>query len=239
MSKITLILALLVSSAALADDGWEFGVAASYGICELHPAPNAYLNRLPSPRSNRPLAASLAASHGRWGLAASYAPRYELVGEVGKIMDVALVGRAAPLYRENYAVYAEAGVAVSRSRAPMAFLFDVAGPVYDWTPVVGAGASWRPWRWLAADAGVSYRERLQVVNFAEFDPYYGTVKSPAVGFRAEVTYYPWRWLGVGPSAEYIAYGPYDYYLYAQTNRNDGWKTADETYVLATVRFVFP
>jgi hypothetical protein len=214
---------------------WELTPSLSYGVVFLDGAPNAYKENEPEPKTNEPLCAAVEADFGRFGLAASYAPRYEMYGEVGKVHDFEVLGRAAPIYRDRWAVYGEAGVGVSKSPVAMAFLFEE-GPEYGWTAVVGAGFEWRPLEWADFDAGVTYRERLQVIDFFVYDPYYGTVKSPAVDIYAECLFAPLPFVAFGPSFRQILYGPYDYYLYSQTSRNKGWVTGKETYVLATVAF---
>jgi hypothetical protein len=214
---------------------WELAPSLSYGVVFLDGAPNAYKETEPEPKTNEPLCTSVEADFGRFGLAASYAPRYEMYGEVGKVNDFEILGRAAPFYRDKWSAYGEAGVGVSKSAAPMAFLFEE-GPEYGWTAVVGAGVTCRPLGWIAFEAGATLRERLQVVNFFEYDPCYGTVKSPAVDIYAECLFAPLRYVAFGPSFRQILYGPYDYYLYSETNRNKGWVTGKETYVLATVAF---
>jgi hypothetical protein len=214
---------------------WELTPSLSYGVVFLDGAPNAYKETEPEAMTNEPVCAAVEADFGRFGLAASYAPRYEMYGEVGKVHDVEVVGRAAPFYGESWAVYGEAGLAVSRSAAPMAFLFEE-GPEYNWTAVAGAGLEYGPREWLDINAGVTYRERLQVINFFIYDPCYGTVKSPAVDISADCLFEFFKFAVFGASFRQIFYGPYDYYLYSQTNRNKGWITAKETYVLATVAF---
>jgi hypothetical protein len=229
---LVFVAALAAASYAAA---WELTPSLSYGGVFLDGAPNAYKETEPEPKTNEPLCASVEADFGRFGLAASYAPRYEMYGDVGKVHDITAVARAAPFYRESWEVYGEAGLGGSRSAAPMAFLFEE-GPEYVWTPVVGAGVEYEPWEWLELDAGVTYRERLQVIDFFVYDPYYGTVKSPAVDIYAECLFTPLPYVAFGPAFRQIFYGPYDYYLYSQTNRNKGWVTGKETYVLATVAF---
>lgn len=222
-------------AAAAVCPAWELTPSLSYGIVSVDGAPNAYREYEPEAKTNEPMCAGVEADFGRFGLAASYAPRYEMYGEVGKVHDVEVLGRAAPVYREKWSVYGEGGVGVSKSAAPMAFLFEE-GPEYGWTAVVGAGLEYRPWRWLGVDAGATFRERLQVIDFFGYDPYYGTVKSPAVDIYAECLFAPLPYVAFGPSFRQILYGPYDYYLYSETNRNKGWVTGKETYVLATVAF---
>jgi len=214
---------------------WELTPSLSYGVVFLDGAPTAYREYEPEAKTNEPLCFSLEADFGRFGLAASYAPRYEMYGEEGKVYDFVISGRAAPFYRDKWAAYGEAGVGVSKCAAPMAFLFEE-GPEYGWTAVVGAGFEYRPWEWLGLDAGATFRERLQVIDFFGYYPYYGTVKSPAVDIYAECLFAPLPYVAFGPSFRQILYGPYDYYLYSQTNRNKGWVTGKETYVLATVAF---
>ena len=214
---------------------WELTPSLSYGIVFLDGAPNAYKETEPEPRTNEPLSLGLEGVFGRYGGEASYAQRYEMYGDVGKVHDFSISGRAAPFYRDTWSVYGEGGVGVSKSPVAMAFLF-VEGPEYVWTAVVGAGVEYRPLEWLDLDAGVMFRERLQVIDFFVYDPYYGTVKSPAVDIYAECLFAPLPFVAFGPSFRQILYGPYDYYLYSQTNRNKGWVTGKETYVLATVAF---
>jgi len=214
---------------------WELTPSLSYGVVFLDGAPNAYHENEPEPKTNEPLCVSLGVDFGRFGLAASYAPRYEMYGESGKVYDFAISGRGAPFYRDKWSIYGEGGVGVSKSAAPMAFLFEE-GPEYGWTAVVGAGLEYRPWEWLGLDAGATFRERLQVIDFFGYYPYYGTVKSPAVDIYAGCLFAPLPYVAFGPSFRQILYGPYDYYLYSETNRNKGWVTGKETYILATVAF---
>jgi hypothetical protein len=229
--NLSLVVATALAAAECA--AWELTPSLSYGVVFLDGAPNAYKENEPEPKTNEPLCADVAADFGRFRLALSYAPRYEMYGDVGKVRDFEVVGRAAPFYSESWAIYGEAGLGVSKSAAPMAFLFEE-GPEYNCTAVAGAGLEYRPLQWLDLDAGVTYRERLQVIDFFVYDPYYGTVKSPAVDIYAECLFAPLRFVAFGPSLRQILYGPYDYYLYAETHRNAGWVTGKETYVLATV-----
>jgi hypothetical protein len=222
-----------ILTVAVIGGAWELRPSLSYGTVSLEGAPNAYRETDPGGTTNKPLCVSVEADFGRFGLAASYAPRYEMYEEVGKVHDVEVVGRAAPFYRDKWSLYGEGGIGVAKSAAPMAFLFEE-GPEYDWTAVVGAGVTCRPLAWIDFKAGATFRERLQVVNFFEYDPRYGTVKSPAVDIYAECLFAPVRYVAFGPTFRQILYGPYDYYLYSQTNRNEGWVTGKETYVLATV-----
>jgi|GEM_PF-2163791 len=224
--------------------GWELGGAVSYGACFVDGAPNAYHEPkgeeiFPDAKTNEPLAVAVEATFGRLGVAASYAHRYELYSEVGKVHDFSLLGRPLLFNRGPWQLYGAAGVAVSRAPVPPAFMFGKEGPVYDWTAVVGADLDVRPLTWLFAGAGVSYRERPLVIKFFEWDPYCGSVKSPAIDVTADFQVAPWRYLRVGPTFQQIFYGPYDYYLYGGTNRDEGWVTATETYVLGTLAFVIP
>ena len=243
MAKLITILmtALILTTAAF---GWDLSGAVSYGACFVDGAPNAYHEPKgeeiePDAKTNEPLAVAVEASFGRLGVAASYAHRYELYSEVGKVHDFALLGRPLLFSRGPWQLYGAAGVAVARAPVPAAFMFGKEGPAYDWTAVVGADLDVRPLTWLFARAGVSYRERPLVVKFTEWDPYYGSVKSPAIDVNAHCLFAPWRYVRVGPSFRQIFYGPYDYYLYGGTNRDEGWVTATETYVLGTLAFVFP
>ena len=224
--------------------GWDLTASAGYGACFVDGAPNAYQGPKgekyePDAKTTEPLAVALEASFGRLGVAASYAHRYDLYGEVGKVHDFSLVGRPLLLSRGPWQLYGAAGVAVSRAPVPPAFMFGKEGPVYDWTAVVGADLDVRPLTWLSLGAGISYRERPLVIKFFELDPYYGSVKSPAVDLTAYCYFAPWRYIRVGPSFQQIFYGPYDYYLYGATNLNEGWVTAKETYVMGTVAVVLP
>jgi len=235
------IAALILTAAAL---GWDLSAAASYGACYVDGAPNAYQGPKgeeyePDAKTTEPLAVAVEASFGRLGVAASYAHRYDLYGDVGKVRDFSLVGRPLLWGTDIWKLWGEAGVAVSRAPVPAAFMFGKEGPVYDWTAVVGADLDVRLLPWLFAGAGVSYRERPQVIKFFEYDPYYGSVKSPAVDLTAYCYFAPWRYIRVGPSFRRIFYGPYDYYLYGGTNQNEGWLTGKETYVMGTVGFVVP
>jgi len=238
MTKITLLFCGALAASAAASWGLDLSLtpAVSYGFCFLDGAPNAYENFEPDAKTNQPLEVALDAGFGRFGVTASYAQRYELYSNVGKVHDFAVVARAGFLSRERWALYGVAGVGVSKAPVAPAFLFGKEGVVFDWTPVVGARADFRPWDWLETSAAVSYRERLQIVNFFELDPYYGSVKSPALDLTADLLFEPWPFVAVGPSVRQIFYGPYDYYLYSQTNRMEGWVTAKETYVLATLAF---
>ncbi len=110
----------------------------------------------------------------------------------------------------------------------MAFLLEE-GPEYIWSPIVGVGAAYGPWEWLEFDAGVSHRIRAQILQ-------YGTVRSRAIDIYADCLFEPFKFVAVGPSFRQILYGPYDYYLYAETHRNAGWVTGKETYVVATLAF---
>lgn len=223
--------------------GLEFNGSVSYGADFIDGAPNAYEalgeQFFPDAKTAEPLAAAVGASFGRFGVAALYAHRYELYSNVGKVHDFALLGRFLVFARGPWELYAVPGVAVSRAPVPSAFLYGKTGPVYDWTAVVGADLDVRPLTWLDLRAGVSYRERPQIINFFELVPYYGTVKSPALDVSARALYKPWPFLGVGPSFQQIFYGPYDYYLYGGTHQNEGWITGKETYVMGTVAFFFP
>ncbi len=222
----------LVFVAALGSAGycpaWELKPSMSYGVSFLDGAPCAYVETEPAPETNEPLAGALGAEFGRYAVEVSYAPRYDLYAVIGEVHDFAAVARAAPIYRERWAVYGEAGVGVAKSAAPMAFLFEE-GPEYIWTPVVGAGFEYGPRAWLGLDAGVSYRIRAQVLQ-------YGTVRSRAIDLYAECLFAPLPFAALGPSFRQILYGPYDYYLYGETHRNAGWVTGKETYILATVAF---
>ena len=239
-----------LSAAALVLAGtasaWEVSGAVSYGACFVDGAPNAYKypkgeEFFPDAKTTEPLAVVLGASLGRLAVAASYAQRYELYSEAGKVHDFSLLGRPLLLSRGPWRLSGGAGVAVSRAPAPPAFMFGKEGPVYDWTAVVGADLDVQPLTWLSSRAGISYRERPQVINFTAGEPYsyYGTVKSPAIDVNARCLFAPWRYVRFGPSFRQIFYGPYDYYLYGGTNRDEGWVTATETYVLGTLAFVFP
>lgn len=224
------VLALLLPSIAAP---WQLTPSVSYGACFLEGAPNAYIGFPPPPKTNEPLAAALAFGAGRWRGSFSYAHRYELYSHLGKVHDFALVAAGAPLYSERWAVFGEAGVAVARAPVYYAFVFED-GHTVDWTPVVGVSVAGRPWSPLVIKAGVSYRERLQVINFFEYTPFYGAVKSPAIDLTADALFYPWPFVGLGPSVRQIFYGPYDYYYYAQTERNEGWVTGKEFYVMASL-----
>jgi hypothetical protein len=219
-------LALLTITAVAA--AWEIIPEVSYGVSFLDGAPCAYVETEPAPETNEPLGGALAADFGRDGVEVSYLPRYDLYAVIGPVHDFTAVARAAPIYRERWAVYGEAGVGLSKCAAPMAFLFEE-GPEYVWTPIVGAGVEYGPWEWLDFDAGVSYRVRAQVLQ-------YGTVRSRAIDLYAECLLAPLSFVALGPSFRQILYGPYDYYLYGETHRNAGWVTGKETYVLATVAF---
>ncbi len=207
---------------------WELIPEVSYGVSFLDGAPCAYVETEPAPETNEPMGGALSADFGRYAVEVSYIPRYDLYAVIGAVHDFAAVARAAPISRERWAVYGEAGVGVSKCAAPMAFLFEE-GPEYIWTPVVGAGIGYVPWEWLELDAGVSYRIRAQVLQ-------YGTVRSRAIDIYAECLFAPLPYVAFGPSFRQILYGPYDYYLYGETHRNAGWVTGKETYVLATVAF---
>lgn len=239
-----------LSAAALVLAGtasaWEVSGAVSYGACFIDGAPNAYKypkgeEFFPDAKTTEPLAVALGASFGRLAVAASYAQRYELYSEVGKVHDFSLLGRPLLWGADIWKLWGAAGVAVSRAPAPPAFLYGKTGPTHDWTAVVGADLDVQPLTWLSSRAGISYRERPQVINFTEGEPYsyYGTVKSPAIDVNFRCLLAPWPFLRVGPSFQQIFYGPYDYYLYGGTNRDEGWVTATETYVLGTLAFVFP
>lgn len=235
--------ALILTTAALA---WEVSGAVSYGACFLNGAPNAYKypkgeEYFPDAKTTEPLAVALEASFGRLGVAASYTQRYELYAEAGKVHDFSLLGRPLLWSADIWKLWGAAGVAVSRAPAPPAFLYGKTGPTHDWTAAVGADVGFQPFTWLSSRAGVSYRERPQVINFIEGEwySYYGTVKSPAIDLTAHCLFAPWRYIRVGPSFQQIFYGPYDYYLYGGTNRDEGWVTAKETYVLGTLAFVLP
>ncbi len=237
------VAAFILTTAASA---WELSGAVSYGACFVDGAPNAYHKPKgeeiePDDKTNEPLAVALEASFGRLGVVASYAQRYELYSEAGKVHDFSLLGRPLLLSRGPWRLSGGAGVAVSRAPAPPAFMFGKEGPVYDWTAVVGADLDVQPLTWLSSRAGISYRERPQVINFTagELYSYYGTVKSPAIDVNFRCLLAPWPFLRVGPSFQQIFYGPYDYYLYGGTNQNEGWVTGKETYVMGTVAFVFP
>ncbi len=245
MAKVitTLTTAMLVPAAAFC---WELSGSVGYGACFLDGAPNAYHEPKgeeiePDAKTNEPLAVTLEASFGRLGVAGSYAQRYELYSAAGKVHDFSLLARPLLLSRGRWRLYGAAGVAVARAPVPSAFLYGKTGPTYDWTAVVGADLDVQPLTWLSSRAGISYRERPQVINFTEGEPYsyYGTVKSPALDVSARCLLAPWPFLRVGPSFQHIFYGPYDYYLYGGANRNEGWLTANETYILANVAFVFP
>lgn len=229
-----LTVAMLIPAAAFC---WELSASVGYGACFLDGAPNAYSPWKPPAKTNEPLAVALEASFGRLAVAASYAPRYELYGEFGKVHDFSLLGRPLLLSRGPWRLYGAAGVAVARAPVPGAFLFGKTGPTYDWTAVVGADLDFQPFTWLSSRAGISYRERPQVIKCFELEPYIGTVKSPALDVNVLCLLAPWPFLRAGPSFQHIFYGPYDYYLYGGTNRNEGWLTANETYVLANVAFV--
>lgn len=237
MAKViaTLTTAMLVPAAAFC---WELSASVGYGPCFLDGAPNAYSASKPPAETNEALAAAVEASFGRLGVAASYAHRYELYSEVGKVHDFSLLARPLLLSRGPWRLYGAAGVAVARAPVPSAFLYGKTGPTYDWTAVVGADLDVQPLTWLSSRAGISYRERPQVVNYFELEPYFGTVKSPALDVNFRCLFEPWPFLRVGPSFQHIFYGPYDYYLYGGANRNEGWLTANETYILANVAFVF-
>ncbi len=235
--------AFILTTAALA---WEVSGAVSYGACFLNGAPNAYKypkgeEYFPDAKTTEPLAVALEASFGRLGVAASYTQRYELYAEAGKVHDFSLLGRPLLWSADIWKLWGAAGVAVSRAPAPPAFLYGKTGPTHDWTAAVGADVGFQPFTWLSSRAGVSYRERPQVINFIEGEwySYYGTVKSPAIDLTAHCLFAPWRYIRVGPSFQQIFYGPYDYYLYGGTNRDEGWVTAKETYVLGTLAFVLP
>jgi len=232
----SLTTAMLIPAAAFC---WELSASVGYGACFLDGAPNAYSPSKPPAKTNEPLAVALEASFTRLGVAASYAQRYEIYSAVGKVHDFSLLGRPSLFSRGPWQLYGTAGVAVSRAPVPSAFLFGKTGPTHDWTAVVGADLDFQPFTWLSSRAGISYRERPQVINFTEGEwySYYGTVKSPALDVSARCLLAPWPFLRVGPSFQHIFYGPYDYYLYGGTNRNEGWLTANETYVLANVAFV--
>jgi hypothetical protein len=236
-----LITGLTAASAAL---GWDVSVTASYGACFVDGAPNAYMGPggeeyKPEAKTSEPLAASVEASFGRLAVAVSYAHRYDLYGEAGKVHDFALVGRPLLWSSGIWELRGEAGVAVSRAPVPAAFMFGKEGPVYDWSAVVGANVDVRPLPWLYAGSGVSYRERPQVIKYLELYPDYGSVKSPAIDLTAHCLFVPWRYIRVGPSFQQIFYGPYDYYLSGGTNQNEGWVTGKETYAMATLGFVIP
>lgn len=234
---------MIITTASLA---WEVSGAVSYGACFIDGAPNGYKypkgeEFFPDAKTSEPLAVALGASFGRLAVAASYAQRYELYSEVGKVHDFSLLGRPLLWSADIWKLWGAAGVAVSRAPAPPAFLYGKTGPTHDWTAVVGADLDFQPFTWLSSRAGVSYRERPQVINFTEEEwySYYGTVKSPALDVNARALYKPWPFLGVGPSFQRIFYGPYDYYLYGGTNQNEGWVTGKETYVMGTVTIVIP
>lgn len=243
MLKPTTFALFITLTCATAASALELNGSVSYGADFIDGAPNAYEalgeKFYPDAKTAEPLAATAGVSFGRFGLAASYAHRYELFGEVGKVHDFALLGRLLILALGPCEVYAVPGVAVSRAPVPSAFLYGKTGPVYDWTAVVGADVDVRPFTWLDLRAGVSYRERPQIINFFEYAPCFGTVKSPALDVSARALYKPWPFLGVGPSFQQIFYGPYDYYLYGGTNQNEGWLTGKETYVMGTVAVVLP
>ena len=180
-----------LSAAALVLAGtasaWEVSGAVSYGACFIDGAPNAYKypkgeEFFPDAKTTEPLAVALGASFGRLAVAASYAQRYELYSEAGKVHDFSLLGRPLLWSHNAWELRGEAGVAVSRAPAPPAFMFGKEGPTHDWTAVVGADLGFQPFTWLSSRAGISYRERPQVINFTEGEwySYYGTVKSPAI-----------------------------------------------------------
>ena len=220
------VLAVLTINAFCA--AWELIPEVSYGVSYLDGAPCAYVETEPARETNEPLGAALGAAVGRYAVEVSYLPRYDLYAVIGPVHDFTAVGRAAPIYRDKWAVYGEGGVGVAKCAAPMAFLYEE-GPEYIWTPVVGAGVEYEPWEWLELDAGVSYRIRAQVLQ-------YGTARSRAIDLYAECLFAPLPYFAFGPSFRQILYGPYDYYLYSETNRNKGWVTGKETYVLATLAF---
>ena len=228
MFKNLLLVVVAALTTAAFCPAWELTPTVSYGVAFLDGAPCAYVETVPAPETNEPLCAGLGLSSGRYAVEVSYAPRYDLYAVIGAVHDFTAVARAAPVSRDRWAVYGEAGVGVSKCAAPMAFLFEE-GPEYVWTPVVGAGVEYGPWAWLELDAGVSYRVRAQVLQ-------YGTVRSRAIDVYAEFLFVPLPYVAFGPSFRQILYGPSDYYLYAETHRNAGWVTGKETYVLATVAF---
>jgi hypothetical protein len=220
-SVVVAALAMAAYSAA-----WELTPSLSYGVSFLDGAPCAYVETEPAPETNEPLGGALSADLGRYAVAVSYMPRYDLYAVVGPVHDFSAVGRAAVISRATWSAYGEAGVGLAKAAAPMAFLFEE-GPEYIWTPVVGAGVEYGPWAWLELDAGVSYRIRAQILQ-------YGTVRSRGIDIYADFLFAPVPYVAFGPSFREILYGPYDYYLYGETHRNAGWVTGKETYVLATV-----
>jgi hypothetical protein len=226
MFKYLGITTAAVLTIAATGGAWELTPELSYGFSLLYGAPCAYVETEPARETNEPLGGALGAAFGRYSVEISYLPRYDLYAVIGPVHDFTAVGRAAPIYRDKWAVYGEGGVGVAKCAAPMAFLYEE-GPEYVWTPVVGAGVEYAPWGWLDLDAGVSYRVRAQVLQ-------YGTVRSRAIDLYAECLFSPLPYVALGPSFRQILYGPYDYYLYAETHRNAGWVTGKETYVLATV-----
>jgi hypothetical protein len=225
--NLTFILGAVLAGAASCP-AWELIPAASYGVVFLDGAPDAYVETVPARETDELWCGRLGAVFGRYAVEASYAPRYDLYAVVGAVHDFTAVARAAPIYRDRWSVYGEAGVGVSKSAAAMAFLFEE-GPEYIWSPVVGVGVDYVPLEWLELDAGVSYRVRAQILR-------YGTVRSRAIDLYAECLFEPFKFVALGPSFRQILYGPYDYYLWAETRRNAGWVTGKETYIVATVAF---
>jgi hypothetical protein len=245
MNKVKTLSAAALVLAATASP-WELSASVGYGACFIDGAPNGYKypkgeEFFPDAKTTEPLAVALGASFGRLAVAASYAQRYELYSEAGKVHDFSLLGRPLLWSHNAWELRGEAGVAVSRAPAPPAFLYGKTGPTHDWTAAVGADVGFQPFTWLSSRAGVSYRERPQVINFIEGEwySYYGTVKSPAIDLTAHCLFAPWRYIRVGPSFQQIFYGPYDYYLYGGTNQNEGWVTGKETYVMGIVAIVIP
>ena len=124
------VAAFILTTAASA---WEVSGAVSYGACFIDGAPNAYKypkgeEFFPDAKTTQPLAVALGASFGRLAVAASYAQRYELYSEAGKVHDFSLLGRPLIFSRGPWRLYGAAGVAVARAPVPAAFLYGQTGP---------------------------------------------------------------------------------------------------------------
>jgi hypothetical protein len=223
---------LLSLVAASTVGAWELVPSVSYGNAFLDPAPNAYSDKEPESTTYASFFAKIEAEFGRWGASFAYTQRYEAYPELGKVNDHELVIKGAPFFGESYAVYVVGGVGVARPPAVHAFYF-VDGPAYEWTPVVGTSVVYDVASWFVIDAGATYRVRPQVTYFGLPD-LYGAVTSPAIDLTLDGFFRVHDLLWVGPSISHTFYGPYDYYSASQTNRNEGWLTGNESFVMFTV-----
>ena len=96
------VLAVLTINAFCA--AWELIPEVSYGVSYLDGAPCAYVETEPARETNEPLGAALGAAFGRYAVEVSYLPRYDLYAVIGPVHDFTAVGRAAPIYRDKWAV---------------------------------------------------------------------------------------------------------------------------------------